>query len=223
MPNIPNPIIERCYAELAPSDFNSNLPGGIFPPGNFEVMATYDGTIADEVNLVVNQAPTTTSLGTSPNPSTVGQRVTFTATVPSASAGAAVPTGFVTFLADNGQTFTAIVALPSNGIAQLPISGLTPGTHSVTASYGGDGNYLASVSTAVTQVVNQISTTTSLKAVPTSSTFGQAVALTATVSPSTATGTVTFLDGSTSHRQRPVERRDRQSSPPPPCRSAATR
>jgi trimeric autotransporter adhesin len=202
---VENPILkaEDCTADLLPSDFNSNLPGGIFPPGNFEVMATYNGTIADEVNLIVNEAPTTTSLATSLNPSTVGQLVTFTATVPSASAGAAVPTGTVTFSFD-GNAITAMVTLASNGVAQLALAALAPGTHTVTASYSGDSNYLASVSSTVTQVVNQITSTTSLQAVPPASTFGQSVTLAAAVSPSTATGTVTFLDGSTTLASAPL-------------------
>src|SRR5205823_15008247 len=46
--------------------------------------------------------------------------------------------------------------------------------------------------------VNPAATSTGLASSPNPSTFGQSVALTATVSPSAATGTVTFKDGSTS-------------------------
>src|SRR5207237_9172797 len=56
----------------------------------------------------------------------------------------------------------------------------------------------ASTSGAVTQTVNAAATSTGLTSSPNPSTFGQSVALTATVSPSAATGTVTFKDGSTS-------------------------
>src|SRR5207237_7457799 len=59
-------------------------------------------------------------------------------------------------------------------------------------------NDAASTSPAMTQTVNPAGTSTGLTSSPNPSTFGQSVALTATVSPSAATGTVTFKDGSTS-------------------------
>src|SRR5207237_5612068 len=59
-------------------------------------------------------------------------------------------------------------------------------------------NDAASTSLALTQTVNPAGTSSGLTSSPNPSTFGQSVALTATVSPSTATGTVTFKDGSTS-------------------------
>src|SRR5207302_5303714 len=86
----------------------------------------------------------------------------------------------------------------SNGTATLTLSTLATGPHSLTAVYGGDANDAASTSGAVTQTVNAAATSTGLTSSPNPSTFGQSVALTATVSPSSATGTVTFKDGSTS-------------------------
>ena len=71
------------------------------------------------------------------------------------------------------------------------------GTHSITANYGGDTNYTAAVSTAVSQVVNKASSTVTLASSPNPSTFGAVVTLTATVTAG-ATGTVTFEDGATS-------------------------
>src|SRR5207244_1706039 len=58
--------------------------------------------------------------------------------------------------------------------------------------------YAVSTSPALTQTVNPAASSTGLASSPNPSTFGQSVALTATVSPSAATGTVTFKDGSTS-------------------------
>jgi len=178
-----------CDANLAPI---SNLP-----VGSWTVLAIYENATttppSGTTTLVVNQASTTTSLGSSLNPSTVGQKVTLTATVSPASVGPAAPTGTVTFL--DGATMLGSAGL-SGGSASVGTTALTPGKHNLTASYSGDSNYLGSVSAAVSQTVNKIVTTTALKVVPTSSTFGQTVALAATVSPSTVTGTVTFLDGS---------------------------
>ena len=70
-------------------------------------------------------------------------------------------------------------------------------SHSVTAVYGGDTNDLTSASSAVTHVVNQATSTTTLTSSRNPSTFAASVTFTATVSPATASGTVTFRDGAT--------------------------
>lgn len=91
---------------------------------------------------------TTTTLSTSVNPGLAGQPVTFTAAV-AASAGS--PTGSVTFK-DSGRTIgTASLA---GGSAILMMSSLTVGSHSITASYGGDTNFAASVSSPLAQSIS---------------------------------------------------------------------
>jgi len=145
---------------------------------------------ANSVTQTVNQITTSTSLQAAPPTSPVGQTVTLTATVSPSTA-----TGNVTF--KDGATAIGSAAL-SGGTASILTSSLSIGSHSLTASYGGDTNDSVSASSAVTETVSQIATTTSLQGAPLSSTAGQAVVLTATVSPSSATGTVTFLDGPTS-------------------------
>jgi hypothetical protein len=134
----------------------------------------------------------TTTLTSSPNPSNVGLNVTFTATV-SGPAGVVAPTGTVSFL-DNGVSIGS--ANLSNGTAVFNITTLSAGTHSVVASYNGDGTYSTSRSNPLTQTVRS-GTTTTLTSFPNPSNVGQAVTLTATVSPSAATGTVTFTDSTT--------------------------
>lgn len=89
---------------------------------------------------------TATTVATGLPPSTYGQSVTFTATVSPASA-----TGTVTF--HDGAATLGSAAL-SAGTATLSTTALGSGSHSITASYGGDSSYLASASTAITQVVN---------------------------------------------------------------------
>ena len=74
---------------------------------------------------------------------------------------------------------------------------------SITAVYSGDLNFTTSTSTALSQTVNQDSTTTSLASSTNPSVYGQAVTFTATVTANTPgsglpTGTVTFSVGSTS-------------------------
>ena len=108
---------------------------------------------SNTVKEVINPAATTTGLTSSVNPSTVGESVTFTATVSDGSAN--VPTGTVTFL--NGTTTLGTGKLNSSGVATFATSALPAGTDEITASYGGDANNEASVSSALAQVVNPTS------------------------------------------------------------------
>jgi hypothetical protein len=141
------------------------------------------------VSLTVAQSATSTTLAVTPNPSTFGQSLTLTATVTSACG----VSGAVTFLDGANTVGTAQL---SNGTASFSTSTLTAGSHSLTARYGGDFNNAASTSATVIQVVAKISTSTVLASSPNPSNAGQAVVLTARVTPATATGTVTFTDGS---------------------------
>jgi hypothetical protein len=105
-----------------------------------------DGTFQGQV--VTNHYETSTTLTSTPNPSTVGQPVTFTATV--ASAGPNLPTGKVKFL--DGTTGIGSATL-SGGVAKLTKSTLVVGTHPITAKYLGDAASYTSTSAVVNQVV----------------------------------------------------------------------
>jgi hypothetical protein len=91
-------------------------------------------------------AVTSTALTSSSNPSTVGDSVTFTATVTGTG-----PTGTVEFF--DGVTSLGTVALNGN-VATLTTSALTQGTHVMGASYSGDANNAGSSSSPLTQLVN---------------------------------------------------------------------
>jgi hypothetical protein len=67
----------------------------------------------------------------------------------------------------------------------------------VTAVYSGNANYNGSTSSSLTQVVNKISTAVTLSSSAPYSADGQSVTFTASVSPTIATGTITFKDGIT--------------------------
>src|SRR4029077_18347928 len=152
----------------------------------------YASSTSSAFTQTVNKVTTATTLTSSLNPSTFGQAVTLTATV-SPSSG---PTGTVQFF--DGATPLGTVAL-SGGTASLTTSTLAVGAHSITAVYSGDTNYAGSTSSALTQTVNRVTTATALTSSLNPSVFGQAVTLTATVSPSSGpTGTVQFFDGATS-------------------------
>ena len=142
--------------------------------------------------LNAQQPSTTTTLQSSANPSIVGQFFTLTATVSSSTA-----TGTVTFF--DGTTNIGTGSL-SVGTATLNIFNFTAGSHSLTATYGGDTNFLSSTSAPLIQVVNPVAATISFSATPGSATFGQPVSLLVYVygpGPN-ATGNITFFEGTTS-------------------------
>ncbi|MGC9195759.1 MAG: C1 family peptidase [Syntrophobacteraceae bacterium] len=115
------------YVTPAPFDLSDLSPG----------VARESAAYAEGVSI---------NLASSPNPSSVGQPVTFTATL---SPG--TPTGFLSFM--DGSTKLATAQL-SNGTALFTTSTLSAGAHSITAFYAGDSNLGASTSALLTQEVN---------------------------------------------------------------------
>src|SRR5439155_702363 len=96
---------------------------------------------------------TTTGLTSSVHPwSVFGQPVTFTATVTAKSPGAGTPTGTVTF--KDGSITLGTGTLNGSGQATFTTSTLAVGSHSITASYGGDASFNGSTSHPLTQTVN---------------------------------------------------------------------
>jgi hypothetical protein len=161
---------------------------------------TFGGSQGDDSSLpqVVNADGTTTTIASSVNPSVFGQAVTFTATVAASPPGAGTPTGLVTF--KDGAATLGIRGLNGSAQATFSTSALSAVSHTVTAIYGGDGNFSSSTSNALAQIVNADTTSTALVSFVNPSLFGQAVTLTATVSAQapgtgTPTGNVTFNEG----------------------------
>src|SRR5207247_2342386 len=126
---------------------------------------------------------TTTSVVSSASPSVFGQSVTFSATVAPVPSGSGVPTGIVTFK-DGANTLGTGTLSTSGGVttATFATGSLSKGSHSITAAYAGDTNFSSGTSPAVTQTVNQASSSTALASSVNPSVFGQSVTLTATVS-----------------------------------------
>jgi hypothetical protein len=161
------------------------------------------GSNADgSVGVLLNNSqftPAVIMLVSSPNPSFVGQAVTFRASV---SSMAGTPPDGETITFRNGTAVLGTGVL-SGGVASLMISSLLSGTYSVTASYGGDGNFGASVSPALRQVVNTTNKSPTLITLVSNlnpSIYGQAITWTATVTTSGSvapTGTVNFTWGNT--------------------------
>jgi hypothetical protein len=92
--------------------------------------------------LTISKAATSLSLGTSGNPVMHGNSVTFTATVAVTAPGAGTPTGTVTF-SDGGTVLGTgqLGVVGGTDQATFTTSSLALGPHTITASYGGDGNF----------------------------------------------------------------------------------
>jgi uncharacterized repeat protein (TIGR03803 family) len=157
--------------------------------------ATFNSSTSTAVSEAVNKASTTTALVSSVHPSIYGESVTLTATVKPQYTG--TPSGTVTFKI--GTTTLGSVTL-SAGVAKYTTTTLGVGTHSITAVYNGSASFNVGTSTAVSQVVNKATTTTTLTSSANPSNGGESVTFTATVKPQysgTPGGTVTFKDGTT--------------------------
>ena len=125
----------------------SNLIAATYP-----LKAVYAGDAANlgstsaVLNQVVLETTSKARLTSSPNPSTQGQAVTFTATI---SSPTVIPTGPVTFTAGTTVLGTAQLV---GGKAKLVISSLPVGSTKVTVKYNGDSN-IAKSSASVIQTV----------------------------------------------------------------------
>ena len=113
--------------------------------GTKVVTATVDGSppvvIDQTASVVVNPATTTTAIVSDlPDPSMAGQAVTVTYTVTSAGG---TPTGDVMVTVDDvsGNSCSAPV-----GAGGCDITLTTPGSKTLTATYGGDASFAGSVS-----------------------------------------------------------------------------
>ena len=188
------PALTLQKSNLAPGQGTASFTTFSLATGSHAVTATYSGAYftAGSTSSPINQtvqtptgALTTTTLASSDLSSAPDSPVTFTALV----AGAANPTGFVTFLID-GVPRPAVAVVPTAGAAgQGTASFTTPalgtGVYSVVASYGGDGSSAPSASSAINQVVEFPSTTTIDTVIenpsPNPSAFGAEVSFTAIV------------------------------------------
>jgi hypothetical protein len=197
---------------------NGNFSGTVeFPVGGLDFGLTLadvngDGNVdvvtgggASEVTVLLNaatpaitgQTASTTSITSSLNPATLGQAVTFTATV---SGTGSVPTGNVNF--NDGNTLLGSASLNANGVATFSTSALAVGTHGIVAQYRGDITFQPSSSQALSQVVNQSQPAATpdytLSANPSNATIqpGSSAAFTITLTPINGyNGTVTLACG----------------------------
>jgi large repetitive protein len=132
------------------------------------------------------------ALASSQNPVSAGANVTFTAAV---GGSEPAPTGVVTF--HDGSSTLAAITLNAAGVAVFNTTSLALGTHLITASYGGDANNNAALSSTLSELVQRATTQTSMAVSAVTSTVNSTETLTVTVTGSGGIpgGQVTFLDG----------------------------
>ena len=169
--------------------------------GTHTITANYGGdnyntaAASAPITQVVIQTVTAVVVTATPNPGIAGVAETLTATV-TVSNGGGTPTGLVTFT--SGATVLGTANLNTSGVAAIaPV--LAPGTYSIVATYAGDANDGGSVSSPLSLIVNQATTTTTLTVSPNPSTYLEPVTFTAVVAGNGAipTGTVEFFAGTT--------------------------
>ena len=180
-----------------------NIPG--LPAGRYTLIARYAGDdqympSKDEQRVTVG-VETEIALSAAPNPSRLGQTVTFIATVKSLGRSDQKLDGGVTFF--NGAEELESVPLADDFTASTTTAELPLGEHLITATYTGNDYYISSTTDkdeAVNQVVDDRSvTTTTVEATPPSpAIFGQQITFTITVTgegEGTPTGSITIKNG----------------------------
>jgi len=180
--------------------------------GTHSITAVYQGdgnygmSSTAALPQTVNKIATAATVAASANATIAGATASFTVTVTAASSTTPnVPvTGTVTVMDGTVTlgwgTVTALGTGPATATVTVTSSALGVGSHAITANYAGDGNYLASASTAMALTVANAGTTTALGESAGTIIAQKPVTFTATVAGTggTPTGTVTFLDGGVS-------------------------
>jgi RHS repeat-associated protein len=178
--------------------------------GTHSLTATYNadtsnaGSTSSTLAQTINATPTTTTLSC-PASTTVMVSVNCTVTVSTSSynsalsgqtvqiveGGTTVGSGTLAY-ASSPSNFTSTIALPANA---APVN--TVGAHNLQAQFAGTATLAASSSAAQSFTVNQRTSTTALSSSAPTAGAGEHVTLSATVTGTSPSGSVTFLDGST--------------------------
>jgi hypothetical protein len=139
---------------------SSLTPGTHIIGLSYAAMQNFTAVTASPITQIVTDpslpVATAVMISSNANPATAGQALTLSATVVSTSSPLRTPTGLLTFK-DGANTLGAATLDPS-GLASFQTSSLAPGTHSITASYTGDGSSAASTSAPLSQTVTPATT-----------------------------------------------------------------
>jgi large repetitive protein len=147
--------------------------------GTLTIGARYSGDsntqpVTGSMQLEVGKVVAGTYLASAPPAPVCGELITFNVLLLGAS-GVAVPTGAVTV--SDGTSTLGSENVDRDGRATIKAT-LSPGTHSIVATYNGDGNYQKSTAAPLMVTVSKVATTLVLAASPAQ--IGQPVELKAT-------------------------------------------
>ena len=175
---------------------NTYTPSGTDAPASYTFTAAFSGdtnysasSSPETNNFSIAGASSTTSVGSTPNPSTYATSVTFTATVTgqngNVKANGKKPqgvTGTVTWSGNTGCSPSTVSGYP--GIATCTTSrssSLPVGNDTVTATYLGDSNHSGSSGQVIQQVTGNIATSINVTSVaPSSEDYGSTTPVTIT-------------------------------------------
>ena len=161
--------------------------------------SNFQGSTSPSVNIVVSKTPTSTVVSPATTTPVAGMPLVVNATITPSTAGTMQPTGSVTFTLDGVGAGVGSVVAGSPSTASVTLSTLTPGPHTLVASYSGDTTYAASVSAPVTITVGKSPTTTVVVPATLTPTAGSSLLVKANVTSSSSvsaanpSGTVTIL------------------------------
>jgi autotransporter-associated beta strand protein len=175
------------------------------PVGTNSITAVYQGgstyamSTSSATTVTVAQAPTSTTLTAAPMTASQGSSVVLTALVAVTPPGSGTVSGTVNFFNGSTSLGTGTINI-NNGKASLTTTTLPIGKLSLHAQYEGATNFAMSTSANITVTILAPSTTTLKTSQPTS-TYGQPIIFTATVTGTGSTkptGVVSFNNGTTS-------------------------
>ena len=180
-------------AQVPISNGTATFISSTLPPGAHTITATYSGdsTHAPSTSATlltqVNPAPSTTTFAPIAPTLTAGTALTLTTTITPATA-----TGTVLFRDANAGTLGQ--ASISAGTATLTLPSLPSATYAITAIYSGDPFTDPSTSATVSTRIVPGQTTTTLAPIPATLSYATPLNLTASISPASTTGSITFTD-----------------------------
>jgi sugar lactone lactonase YvrE len=164
----PIPTLSGVLSGVLPQDAGkiaaifTTTAGALSPVGAYPITVALTGSsagnytaVAAAASVAIAQAPTLTTI--SPSTSTPVLGVPITLTIQASSTTSGVPTGSAALL--DGTTVLSSVPL-ATGAAAFSTSSLAFGTHSLSAVYSGDSNFLPSTSAAASIVVGTTSSFT---------------------------------------------------------------